>query len=116
MAYNTGGGNATGVGIYSSRPAAGTKGNSYYDTTGGVRFVDNGTIWQPDLQGYLGTETPSSGWTTFQSGTPTSFAVSKLGGTIYMATTPSNNMVGFTFAKPGATYTATAGYQHTPGI
>lgn len=25
-------------------------------------------------------------------------------------------MVGFTFAKPGATYTATAGYQHTPGF
>jgi hypothetical protein len=50
----------TSIGTYASRPAAGTAGNRYLSTDGAIEFVDNGTAWQPILDGTLGTQPPAA--------------------------------------------------------
>jgi hypothetical protein len=74
--YNTpstgGGGSYLPPGTYASRPAAGTAGRIYYTTDGAIAYMDNGSSWQPIIDGVLGTQPPAnSSWTqvAFATGT-----------------------------------------------
>jgi hypothetical protein len=52
------GGSPSGVGLYAARPPPGINGAQYRTTDGTITWIDDGTVWRPNLEGTLGTQVP----------------------------------------------------------